>query len=40
VVGLFEFYDHEAATYLVRRKDGTVARVPARDVRFGKVIEP
>ena len=38
VVGLFEFYDHEAATYLVRRKDGTVARVPARDVRFGKVI--
>ena len=40
VVGLFEFYDREAATYLVRRKDGTVARVPARDVRFGKVIEP
>lgn len=40
VVGLFEFYDHEAATYLVRRKDGTVARVPVRDVRFGKVIEP
>ena len=30
VVGLFEFYDHEAATYLVRRSDGTVARAGAR----------
>jgi hypothetical protein len=25
---------------VVRRKDDTIARVPARDVRFGKVIEP
>jgi hypothetical protein len=40
VVGLLEYYDHEAATYVVRRKDGTVVRVPARDVRFGKVIGP
>jgi hypothetical protein len=39
-VGMLERYDHEAATYVVRRKDGTIARVPARDVRFGKVIEP
>ena len=39
-VGTLERYDHEAATYVVRRKDDTIARVPARDVRFGKVIEP
>jgi len=37
---VLELYDHEAATYVVRRKDDTIARVPARDVRFGKVIEP
>ncbi len=37
---MLELYDHDAATYVVRRKDGTIARVPARDVRFGKVIEP
>jgi hypothetical protein len=39
-VGVLERYDHDAATYVVRRKDGTIARVPARDVRFGKVVEP
>ena len=39
-VGMLELYDHDAATYVVRRKDDTIARVPARDVRFGKVIEP
>lgn len=39
-VGTFEYFDHEAVTYVVRRKDGTLARVPARDVRFGKVVEP
>lgn len=39
-VGVLERFDHEADAYLVRRKDGTIARVPARDVRFGKVIEP
>lgn len=38
-VGTFEYFDHEAATYVIRRKDGTLARVPARDVRFGKVVE-
>jgi hypothetical protein len=37
-VGVLEYYDDEAATYVVRRKDGTIARVPARDVRFGKVV--
>lgn len=37
-VGILEAYDHPAATYLVRRKDGELARVPARGVRFGKVI--
>ena len=38
-VGVFEYYDRGAATYMVRRKDGTLTRVPARDVRFGKVVE-
>jgi hypothetical protein len=39
VVGVFEFYDAPAATYLVRRKDGELARVPERGVRFGKVVD-
>ena len=38
-VGVLEHYDEGAATYLVRRKDGALARVPARGVRFGKVLE-
>jgi hypothetical protein len=37
-VGVFERWDAAAETYFVRRKDGTEARVPARGVRFGKVI--
>jgi hypothetical protein len=37
-VGVFERWDEEAETYFVRKKDGTEARVPARGVRFGKVI--
>ena len=37
-VGVFERWDEEARTYFVRKKDGTEARVPARGVRFGKVI--
>jgi hypothetical protein len=40
VVGVLEFYDEEAATYLVRRADGELVRVPARGVRFGKVVPP
>jgi hypothetical protein len=39
-VGVFERWDEEAETYFVRKRDGEVARVPARGVRFGKVIEP
>jgi hypothetical protein len=39
VVGILEYYDQEAETYMVRRKDGNLARVPARGVRFGKVVE-
>jgi hypothetical protein len=39
VVGLFEWYDEPAETYMVRRRDGELARVPARGVRFGKVVE-
>jgi hypothetical protein len=37
-VGVLERWDEEAQTYFVRKKDGTVVRVPARGVRFGKVI--
>jgi len=39
-VGLFERWDPAAETYFVRKKDGTEVRVPARGVRFGKVVPP
>jgi len=39
VVGVLEYYDEGAETYMVRRKDGELARVPLRGVRFGKVVE-
>jgi hypothetical protein len=38
-VGVLEYYDEGAETFVVRRKDGELARVPARGVRFGKVVE-
>jgi hypothetical protein len=38
VVGTLEWYDVPAATYMVRRKDGELARVPSRGVRAGKVV--
>jgi hypothetical protein len=38
-VGVFEYYDQGAETYMVRRKDGSLARVPARGVRHGKVVQ-
>jgi hypothetical protein len=37
-VGTLEAWDEAANTYLVRRKDGQLARVPALGVRFGRVI--
>jgi hypothetical protein len=37
-VGVLEYYDEGAATFVVRRKDGELARVPLRGVRFGKVV--
>jgi len=37
-VGLLESWDEAANTYLVRLRDGGLARVPALGVRFGKVI--
>lgn len=40
VVGVLELYDEGAATYLVRRADGELVRVPGRGVRFGKVVPP
>jgi len=36
--GLLEAYDEGAETYMVRTKTGELARVPARGVRFGKVV--
>jgi hypothetical protein len=38
-VGVLEYFDEGAQTYMVRRKDGELARVPLRGVRFGKVVE-
>jgi hypothetical protein len=38
VVGRFERWDEAAETYFVRTKDGTDVRVPARGVRFGKIV--
>jgi hypothetical protein len=38
VVGVFDRWDEEAETYFVRKSDGSDVRVPARGVRFGKVI--
>lgn len=37
-VGTLELFDTAAATYMVRRKDGELVRVPARDVTDGKVV--
>lgn len=37
-LGVLEYYDEGAETYMVRRKDGSLARVPARSVRYGKVV--
>jgi hypothetical protein len=37
-VGVFERWDEDAETYFVRTKDGREVRVPARGVRFGKVV--
>jgi hypothetical protein len=39
-VGILETFDHPAETYLVRTKEGELARVPRRGVRFGKVVSP
>ncbi|HEX5901857.1 MAG TPA: hypothetical protein VF028_01900 [Actinomycetota bacterium] len=38
-VGVLEYYDEGAETYMVRRKDDELTRVPARSVRFGKVVD-
>jgi hypothetical protein len=37
-VGVLEYYDEGAETFMVRRKDGGLARVPSRRVRYGKVV--
>ena len=38
-VGMLERWDEDAETYFVRKKDGTEVRVPARGIRYGKVVE-
>lgn len=37
-LGVLEHFDDGAQTYMVRTKDGALARVPLRGVRFGKVV--
>jgi hypothetical protein len=37
-LGVLEYYDEGAETFMVRRKDGGLARVPLRGVRYGKVV--
>ncbi|MGE5459402.1 MAG: hypothetical protein ACM3WR_02115 [Solirubrobacterales bacterium] len=37
-LGVLEYYDEGAETFMVRRKDGGLARVPLRGVRHGKVV--
>ena len=38
VVGTLEWYDKAAATYMVKRKDGELVRVPLKGIRFGRVL--
>lgn len=38
VVGTLEWYDQAAATYVVKTKDGELARVPLKGIRFGRVV--
>jgi len=38
VVGDLEQWDQAAQTYLVRDRRGEIVRVPARGVRYGKVV--
>lgn len=38
-VGVLERWDVDAETYFVRKKDGTQVRVPARGIRYGKIVE-
>jgi hypothetical protein len=37
-IGTLELYDHAAETYVVRNKRDELVRVPARGVRFGRVV--
>jgi hypothetical protein len=38
-IGVLEFYDQAAETYVLRTRDDRLVRVPRRDVRFGKVVD-
>ena len=37
-VGILERWDEEAETYFVRKRDDSLVRVPARGIRFGKIV--
>jgi hypothetical protein len=37
-IGTLELYDQAAETYVVRNKRDELVRVPARGVRFGRVV--
>lgn len=38
VVGILEWYDQAAATFVVRNRDDELVRVPAKGVRHGKPV--
>lgn len=38
VVGTLEWYDQAAATYMVKRKDGELVRVPLKGIRHGRLV--
>jgi hypothetical protein len=38
-IGILELYDRAAETYVVRNRQHELIRVPARGVRFGRVVQ-
>ncbi len=38
VVGILEYFDDGAETFMVRDKHGDLARVPLRAVKHGKIV--
>ncbi|MEW6059221.1 MAG: hypothetical protein AB1551_03600 [Actinomycetota bacterium] len=38
ILGILEAFDQAAETYVIRKGDGNLVQVPARGVRFAKVV--